>query len=66
MNTKEEIRAMCRKEMAVEYGMSTKTLGRHLKRYGLTEKIGRSSIVPALVVKEFIQHYGHWKYEIDD
>lgn len=66
MNTKEEIRAMSRKEMAAKYMMSTKTLNRYLKRYGLNEKIGRSSIVPALIVMEFIQLYGHWKYEIVD
>lgn len=66
MTLDHEITSMGRKEMAAKYRMSTKTLSRYLKRYGLNEKIGRSSIVPALIVMEFIQLYGHWKYEIVD
>lgn len=61
-----EITSMGRKEMAAKYRMSTKTLNRYLKRYGLNVKIGRSSIVPALVVKDFIHYYGHWKYRVND
>lgn len=62
MSKNEDIFAMTRKEMAAEYRMSTKSLNRLFKRYGLSEEIKRSSLVPARIVMEFAKCHGHWKY----
>ena len=56
------ITSYTRSELAIKYRMHTKTLSRKFKAFGLDGQIKGKRIIPAIVVKRFVELYGHWNY----